>query len=88
MTQHTTQFGYRRHPDQARAAANVAEHPVICGRCRSVGLSLAIDLAQRGAERWSGSTTRPDREVLAGDRPTDRHDHDHRVLGDIGGGRA
>jgi 3-(3-hydroxy-phenyl)propionate hydroxylase len=49
MTQpSSTQFGYRRHPDQDRAGANVAEHPVIVVGAGPVGLSLAIDLAQRG----------------------------------------
>jgi 3-(3-hydroxy-phenyl)propionate hydroxylase len=43
-----TQFGYRRHPDQDRAAATAAEHPVIVVGAGPVGLSLAIDLAQRG----------------------------------------
>jgi 3-(3-hydroxy-phenyl)propionate hydroxylase len=47
MTQPSkTQFGYRRHPDQDRASAN--EHPVIVVGAGPVGLSLAIDLAQRG----------------------------------------
>jgi len=46
MQQHTTQFGYRRHPDQDRA--NAAEHPVVVVGAGPVGLSLAIDLAQRG----------------------------------------
>src|ERR1700741_4302904 len=44
--QYTTQFGYRRHPDQDRAAA--AEYPVVVVGAGPVGLSLAIDLAQRG----------------------------------------
>src|SRR3979411_1527228 len=48
MQQHSTQFGYRRHPDQDRTAANVAEHPVVVVGAGPVGLSLAIDLAQRG----------------------------------------
>jgi 3-(3-hydroxy-phenyl)propionate hydroxylase len=49
MTQPSrTQFGYRRHPDQDRAASNAAEHPVIVVGAGPVGLSLAIDLAQRG----------------------------------------
>src|SRR4051794_36521811 len=49
MTQPSkTQFGYRRHPDQDRAGANLAEHPVIVVGAGPVGLSLAIDLAQRG----------------------------------------
>jgi 3-(3-hydroxy-phenyl)propionate hydroxylase len=43
-----TQFGYRRHPDQDRAGANVAEYPVVVVGAGPVGLSLAIDLAQRG----------------------------------------
>ncbi len=47
MQQHTTQFGYRRHPDQDRTAG-AAEHPVIVVGAGPVGLSLAIDLAQRG----------------------------------------
>jgi 3-(3-hydroxy-phenyl)propionate hydroxylase len=42
------QFGYTRHPDQDRAAANPAEHPVVVVGAGPVGLSLAIDLAQRG----------------------------------------
>jgi 3-(3-hydroxy-phenyl)propionate hydroxylase len=49
MTQPSrTQFGYRRHPDQDRVSANVADHPVIVVGAGPVGLSLAIDLAQRG----------------------------------------
>jgi 3-(3-hydroxy-phenyl)propionate hydroxylase len=43
-----TQFGYRRHPDQDRAGASVAEHAVVVVGAGPVGLSLAIDLAQRG----------------------------------------
>jgi 3-(3-hydroxy-phenyl)propionate hydroxylase len=46
--QSKTQFGYRRHPDQDRAGANAAEHPVVVVGAGPVGLSLAIDLAQRG----------------------------------------
>ncbi len=46
MAQSRTQFGYRRHPDQDRASA--AEHPVVVVGAGPVGLSLAIDLAQRG----------------------------------------
>jgi len=42
------QFGYRRHPDQDRAAGDVARHPVVVVGAGPVGLSLAIDLAQRG----------------------------------------
>jgi 3-(3-hydroxy-phenyl)propionate hydroxylase len=42
------QFGYRRHPDQDRAPANAADHPVVVVGAGPVGLSLAIDLAQRG----------------------------------------
>ena len=48
MAQSKTQFGYRRHPDQDRGAADVAEYPVIVVGAGPVGLSLAIDLAQRG----------------------------------------
>src|SRR6266567_1131473 len=43
-----TQFGYRRHPDQDRPGSNVAEYPVVVVGAGPVGLSLAIDLAQRG----------------------------------------
>src|SRR5947207_10806757 len=43
-----TQFGYRRHPDQDRADANIAEHAIVVVGAGPVGLSLAIDLAQRG----------------------------------------
>ena len=43
-----TQFGYRRHPDQDRAGQDVAKHPVVVVGAGPVGLSLAIDLAQRG----------------------------------------
>src|ERR1700754_1621785 len=43
-----TQFGYRRHPDQDRAGTDLAEHPVVVVGAGPVGLSLAIDLAQRG----------------------------------------
>jgi len=43
-----TQFGYRRHPDQDRSGADIAEHPVVVVGAGPVGLSLAVDLAQRG----------------------------------------
>jgi 3-(3-hydroxy-phenyl)propionate hydroxylase len=43
-----TQFGYRRHGDQDRAGAQSAEHAVVVVGAGPVGLSLAIDLAQRG----------------------------------------
>jgi 3-(3-hydroxy-phenyl)propionate hydroxylase len=46
--QTTTQFGYRRHPDQERPTNNAAHHPVVIVGAGPVGLSLAIDLAQRG----------------------------------------
>ena len=46
--QTTTQFGYRRHPDQERPANNAAHHPIVIVGAGPVGLSLAIDLAQRG----------------------------------------
>ena len=48
MAQTKTQFGYRRHPDQDRAGTNLAEHAVVVVGAGPVGLSLAIDLAQRG----------------------------------------
>jgi 3-(3-hydroxy-phenyl)propionate hydroxylase len=40
------QFGYHRHPDQDRSMP--AEHSVVVVGAGPVGLSLAIDLAQRG----------------------------------------
>ncbi|MCA1537267.1 FAD-dependent oxidoreductase [Bradyrhizobium sp. NBAIM03] len=43
-----TQFGYRRHPDQDRPGSSPAAHPVVIVGAGPVGLSLAIDLAQRG----------------------------------------
>jgi 3-(3-hydroxy-phenyl)propionate hydroxylase len=46
--QHTTQFGYRRHPDQDRGDADAARYAVAVVGAGPVGLSLAIDLAQRG----------------------------------------
>jgi 3-(3-hydroxy-phenyl)propionate hydroxylase len=48
MADAKTQFGYRRHPDQDRAGADLAEYPVVVVGAGPVGLSLAIDLAQRG----------------------------------------
>src|SRR3954471_4829767 len=45
-SQTSIQFGYRRHPDQDGGAA--VAHPVIVVGAGPVGLSLAIDLAQRG----------------------------------------
>jgi 3-(3-hydroxy-phenyl)propionate hydroxylase len=42
------QFGYRRHADQDRGGGDVAEHPVVVVGAGPVGLSFAIDLAQRG----------------------------------------
>ena len=48
MAQSKTQFGYRRHADQDRTGAGAAEHPVVVVGAGLVGLSLAIDLGQRG----------------------------------------
>src|SRR5881227_265140 len=48
MAQAKSQFGYRRHPDQDRPGQSPAEHPVVVVGAGPVGLSLAIDLAQRG----------------------------------------
>lgn len=42
------QFGYRRHPDQDRPTGQEARHPAVVVGAGPVGLSLAIDLAQRG----------------------------------------
>src|SRR5450432_4473803 len=44
------QFGYRRHPDQDREDGDAAQHPVVVVGAGPVGLSLAIDLAQRGQD--------------------------------------
>jgi 3-(3-hydroxy-phenyl)propionate hydroxylase len=43
-----TRFGYRRHADQDHTDADIAMHSVIVVGAGPVGLSLAIDLAQRG----------------------------------------
>src|SRR5579859_1809301 len=43
-----TRFGFQRHADQDRAGADIAMHPVVVVGAGPVGLSLAIDLAQRG----------------------------------------
>jgi 3-(3-hydroxy-phenyl)propionate hydroxylase len=43
-----TRFGYRRHADQDRMNPDIAVHPVVVVGAGPVGLSLAIDLAQRG----------------------------------------
>jgi 3-(3-hydroxy-phenyl)propionate hydroxylase len=48
MAQSRNQFGYRRHADQDRSGAEAAQHPVVVVGAGPVGLSLAIDLAQRG----------------------------------------
>src|SRR3954454_10711574 len=48
MAPSKVQFGYRRHPDQDRPGPSPAEHAVIVVGAGPVGLSLAIDLAQRG----------------------------------------
>src|SRR5580704_6423193 len=47
-TEAKIQFGYRRHGDQDRADGQAAEHAVVVVGAGPVGLSLAIDLAQRG----------------------------------------
>ena len=43
-----TRLGYHRHADQSRLGADIAIHPVVVVGAGPVGLSLAIDLAQRG----------------------------------------
>jgi 3-(3-hydroxy-phenyl)propionate hydroxylase len=43
-----SQFGYRRHADQDRIGADISEYSVVVVGAGPVGLSLAIDLAQRG----------------------------------------
>src|SRR6476659_11430473 len=48
MAQTRIQFGYRRHRDQDRAGLEAAEYPVVVVGAGPVGLSLSIDLAQRG----------------------------------------
>src|SRR6202000_3401658 len=48
MAQSKAQFGYRRHADQDRIDRDMALYPVVVVGAGPVGLSLAIDLAQRG----------------------------------------
>ncbi|KQW18611.1 FAD-dependent oxidoreductase [Afipia sp. Root123D2] len=48
MPQVQAQFSYRRHPDQDVPGKEPARHPVIVVGAGPIGLSLAIDLAQRG----------------------------------------
>jgi 3-(3-hydroxy-phenyl)propionate hydroxylase len=48
IAQSRIQFGYRRHADQDRTAAGIPEYPVVVVGAGPVGLSFAIDLAQRG----------------------------------------
>ena len=48
MAQSKAQFGYRRHADQDRIDGDLAHYPVVVVGAGPVGLSLAIDLAQRG----------------------------------------
>jgi len=48
MAQPNTKFGYRRHADQDRTGADMAGYAVVVVGAGPVGLSLAIDLAQRG----------------------------------------
>jgi 3-(3-hydroxy-phenyl)propionate hydroxylase len=48
MAQPALQFAYRRHADQSSPSADAARHPVVVVGAGPVGLSLAIDLAQRG----------------------------------------
>src|SRR5437763_5491274 len=48
MASSKIQFGYRRHTDQDRSDAEPAEHPVVVVGAGPVGLSFAIDMAQRG----------------------------------------
>ena len=47
-SQPVMRFSYRRHGDQDRDAADAARHPVVIVGAGPVGLTLAIDLAQRG----------------------------------------
>jgi 3-(3-hydroxy-phenyl)propionate hydroxylase len=44
----TTQFAYQRSPDQDAPAQNPPHHPIVVVGAGPVGLTLAIDLAQRG----------------------------------------
>jgi 3-(3-hydroxy-phenyl)propionate hydroxylase len=46
--QSKSNFGYRRHTDQDRTGNEAAQYPVVAVGAGPVGLSFAIDLAQRG----------------------------------------
>ena len=46
--QSKSNFGYRRHADQDQTGTEAAQYPVVAVGAGPVGLSFAIDLAQRG----------------------------------------
>src|SRR5215217_7971101 len=48
MMQSQMPFGYQCHADQDRTEADMAAYPVVVVGAGPVGLSLAIDMAQRG----------------------------------------
>src|ERR1700721_3148176 len=48
MAQSKAQFGYRAHADQDRIDGDMARHPVVVVGAGPVGLSLGLELAQRG----------------------------------------
>jgi 3-(3-hydroxy-phenyl)propionate hydroxylase len=48
MAQSKIQFGYRRHRDQDRTEGDLAHRAIVVVGAGPVGLSLAIDLGQRG----------------------------------------
>src|SRR6266404_9637626 len=48
VQQSKSQVGYRRHADQERTGVEAAQYPVVAVGAGPVGLSFAIDLAQRG----------------------------------------
>ena len=48
MTQAIREFTYARHADQDKPAFDAAHHPVVIVGAGAVGLTLALDLAQRG----------------------------------------
>ena len=67
MAQTKTQFGYRRHPDQDRAGANLAEHAVVVVGAGPGGAVAGDRSGAARPVRRAARRRRPDRRGLARD---------------------